>query len=159
MDVRLVQLRAKDITPHQLRDLAWRCDSMASATGVDLLLNGPAEVAQELGMSGVHLTSQGLMYSDVRPLPGKYLVGASCHSAVELAKAERIGADFACLSPVRPTKGYPAGEVLGLRRFADLVSVCSVPVYALGGMRRGDLQAVLDAGGQGVAGISAFWRT
>ncbi|MDX1555784.1 MAG: thiamine phosphate synthase, partial [Xanthomonadales bacterium] len=157
--VRLVQLRAKSLSNLQLRDLAWRCDSLASSRGVRLLLNGPAAFATELGLPGLHLTSAALMAAEHRPLPGSSLVGASCHSAVELAQAERIGVDFACLSPVKPTRGYQSDAVLGMDGFARLVAATRIPVYALGGMEGTDLEAVVQAGGQGIAGISAFWRT
>jgi thiamine monophosphate synthase len=122
-----------------------------------LILNGSPELVPALGTAGVHLTSATLMGLDKRPLPDEFLVGASCHSPDELAHARAIGADFACLSPVKATTGYAEHETLGFDRFADWVAKCDMPVYALGGMRREDLEAVRAAGGQGVAGISAFW--
>jgi 8-oxo-dGTP diphosphatase len=97
------------------------------------------------------------MALDKRPLSENFLIGASCHSPTELAHAAAIGADFACLSPVRYVKGYTEGEILGLERFSKHVRECPIPVYALGGMRRKDLPDVKEAGGQGIAGISAFW--
>ena len=155
--IELVQLRAKDLPAPQLEELARCCQGLAGGQGVGLMLNGPAELARDLGMAGVHLTSKGLMASPGRPLSQEYLVGASCHSPGELAKAEAIGADFACLSPIRPVKGHDGGEALGFDRFAEWVEDCDIPVYALGGLRREDLDAVRTAGGLGVAGISAFW--
>ncbi len=156
--IRLLQLRAKELPGSQLRDLAWRCDALAATRGVRLLLNGPPQVVEQLGMSGVHLTSQTLMALETRPLPGSFMVGASCHGLDELSRAERIGADFACLSPVRLTAGYAEESVLGLDEYARLVAQCRIPVFALGGMQQRDVAAVRRLGGQGVAGISAFWH-
>lgn len=156
--IELVQLRAKELPAAHLEELARYCQGLAAGQGVRLMLNGPAELAKDLGMAGVHLTSKGLMASHGRPLPKQYLVGASCHSPEELEKAKAIGADFACLSPIRPVKGYAGGEALGFDRFAEWVADCDIPVYALGGLRREDLDAVRKAGGQGIAGISAFWH-
>jgi hypothetical protein len=134
-----------------------RSGAPAATPPVRLILNAPPELAAQLGMAGVHLTSSALMALDKRPLSENFLIGASCHSPTELARAAAIGADFACLSPVRYVKGYTEDEILGLERFAEHVRECSIPVYALGGMRREDLPDVREAGGQGIAGISAFW--
>lgn len=157
-DIRLVQLRAKDLPPEQLRELARHCGRRAESRGIRLVLNGPAALAVELSLAGVHLTARALMASRRRPLPGEYLVGTSCHSAAELARAEAIGADFACLSPVRMVKAYADRQVLGFDGFGALARACGIPVFALGGLRRGDLEVVQRAGGHGVAGISGFWN-
>ncbi len=121
------------------------------------MLNGPPELVIALGMAGVHLTGRALGQLEARPLPESFLVGASCHSPDELARAAAIGCDFACLSPLRVTKGYSERDALGFDRFADWVKACEIPVYGLGGLGRDDLEAVHEAGGHGVAGISAFW--
>lgn len=156
-DVSLVQLRVKGLEPDQLEEIIQACLEHSTNRGVSLLLNGPASVALAHGLAGIHLTSKALLQTRQRPLPGKYLVGASCHSPEELLHAERLGCDFACLSPVRATKSYTGSEVLGIERFAQWVSQCSIPVYGLGGLEREDRHEICAAGGQGVAGISAFW--
>lgn len=156
--IELAQLRVKSLEAEHMEQLARCCQACAAGHGARLLLNGPAALAARFGMAGVHLTTRTLMALTERPLPRDFLVGASCHSARELAQAEAIGADFACLSPIRPTKGYAAENCLGLEGFAEMVANCRIPVYALGGLGREDLSDVQRAGGQGVAGISAFWR-
>ena len=168
--VTLIQLRAKGLSEPRLRDLARACWSgafaancwarpTAAAPPPRILLNGPAKLATDLGLAGVHLTSTALMALTERPLPADYLVAASCHSPKELAHAQAIGADFACLSPVKPTKGYSVEKILGLDTFKAWVSEVDIPVYGLGGLERDDLDRVRAAGGQGVAGISAFWSS
>lgn len=158
--VALIQIRAKDLPEPQLKQLAGACRSGALAANPPprLLLNGPPTLAKDLCLAGLHLTSTALMALTKRPLPEDYLVSASCHSPEELAQAQAIGADFACLSPVKHTKDYKPSEVLGLETLAAWVADVDIPVYGLGGLVRDDLQAVRDAGGQGVAGISAFWN-
>lgn len=155
--VQLIQLRAKELGPEQLEVLARHCQGLAATRGVRLLLNGPVELVRQLDMAGVHLTAKALMGLTERPLPAGFLVGASCHSSEELAQAEAIGADLACLSPVKPTKGYRPEDALGFDGFALWVAGCNIPVYGLGGLGREDLDEIRRAGGQGVAGISAFW--
>jgi len=173
--VDLVQLRAKGLSGTDLTTLTAHCGDLAAAGSNDgpvgaasrreslpkshfrLILNGPPELVLALGTAGVHLTSAALMALDRRPLPDEFLIGASCHSANELAHAEAIGVDFACLSPVRPVRGYGKAKPLGFGGFADKVRKCGIPVYGLGGLSREDLPEIRKAGGRGIAGISAFW--
>jgi len=86
------------------------------------------------------------------------LLAASCHDVSELAQAKMIGADFVVLSPLRPTPSHPDRSALGWARFEALVASAGMPVYALGGMRPDDFEAVRAVGGFGVAGIGAFWE-
>lgn len=159
--VELVQLRAKGLSQAHLRELAGqtgRSDVYLATSSVRILLNGPAELAIELGLAGLHLTSTALMAHTERPLSPNYLVGASCHSPRELAHAQAIDADFACLSPVQPTRGYSPSNIIGFETFSAWVSEVDIPVYGLGGLKREDLEKARAAGGQGIAGISAFWE-
>jgi len=154
---RMVQLRVKGIAPHQLREIAERAAGLARQSRCKLILNGPTGWVNELDLAGAHLTSTELMLQKQRPLAKRYLLGASCHSLEQLRHAEKIGADWACLSPVNRTRSHPEGAPLGLETFSSWVSQVRLPVYGLGGLAEADLPAIRAAGGQGVAGLSAFW--
>ena len=84
------------------------------------------------------------------------LVGASCHSREELNAASKLGADFALLSPVKPTASHPNVIPLGWPGFKRQVAGSRLAVYALGGMRATDLITAQQAGGRGIAGVSLF---
>jgi 8-oxo-dGTP diphosphatase len=154
---RMVQLRVKDVTASQLREIAERAAGLARRSGCKLILNGPLDWVAELGLAGAHLTSRELMSWQQRPLANRFCLGASCHSLEELRHAEKIGANWACLSPVYRTGSHPDVSPLGLEIFSSWVREVSLPVYGLGGLVEGDLPALRAAGGQGVAGLSAFW--
>jgi 8-oxo-dGTP diphosphatase len=155
---RLLQLRLPAWPADAVRGLAARLLPTARAHGAQLLLNADIEGARRLGPGvGVHLKSAQLATLAARPLPWDQPVGASCHDAEQLAQAVRIGADFAALSPLAPTASHPQALPLGWARFGELAAAAALPVYALGGVGPGDADAARRAGGQGVAGIRAFW--
>lgn len=153
---RLLQMRVRG-TPGERQPLAEQALDRARAAGARLLINGDPTLAAALGADGVHLTARQLAALPQRPLPPPQLVAASCHDARELARAARLGVDFAVLGPVASTASHPGREGLGWTRFAALTAETPLPVYALGGMTPGDRARARDHGGQGVAGISAFW--
>ncbi|MGH8040556.1 MAG: Nudix family hydrolase [Rudaea sp.] len=152
-----IQLRSKQLSPTALRLLAQAALELAHGADAQLLLNGHADLVQELALDGVHLPATDLMRCRARPLPADRWVAASCHDAHELAHAAMIGVDFVVLGPVLPTASHPQAAPLGWQRFAELVAAAPMPVYALGGVGPADLMAAKRAGAQGVAGISAFW--
>ncbi|SFD24715.1 8-oxo-dGTPase [Thiohalospira halophila DSM 15071] len=153
----LVQLRAPGLDQAAYAVLAEAAVARVAAVGGRLLLNAEPELAREVGAAGVHLNSRRLARMEERPANLAW-VGASCHSAADLARAEEVGADFALLSPVAPTASHPGTEPLGWAGFGRLVAGARLPVYALGGVGPGDRAAAVAAGARGLAGIRAFWQ-
>ena len=153
---RRIQLRAKAMPAKALAALAMDARTRCQAAGAELLVNGEPGLAAELGI-GLHLTSKQLMALSARPLPASQPVAASCHDADELAQAERLGLDFVVLGPLRATESHPDATPLGWEAFSRLREGVSLPIYALGGLRPQDVATARRHGGQGVAGIRAFW--
>ena len=153
--VRLLQLRQPQWAAGKLREAAAALRVKAQAAGATLLLNGDIGGALALDL-GVHLRSEQLASLRERPLPARLWVGASCHDAGELERAAVLGCDFALLAPVAATPTHPQATPLGWPRFAALVAGAALPIYALGGVRAGDLPRTRAAGAHGVAGIRGF---
>jgi len=154
--IRLVQLRLFDLSDDVLLQIGRRACALCHANGTRLLLNGPTETAAAIGADGVHLNSRQLHALNERPLSSG-LVAASCHSPQDLAQAARLGADFALLSPVLPTRSHPDADPLGWERFAAWVDEAALPVFALGGMHPDLTETAWQHGAQGIAGIRGLW--
>jgi 8-oxo-dGTP diphosphatase len=157
--LRLIQVRDKDLPEAERLELAREVVKRARPHGARVLVNGPAELAAAAGADGVHLDSGALMKCAERPDCAEidsFLVGASCHNAEELAHAASI-ADFAMLSPVLPTESHPGEPTLGWETFAQLAAQSAIPVYALGGVTRADLDAARSHGAHGIAMLRGAW--
>jgi 8-oxo-dGTP diphosphatase len=74
-----------------------------------------------------------------------------------LEQAARLRVDFAVCGPLRETASHPGRVGIGWDAFASLVSDLPMPVYALGGMTRDDLDAAKLAGAHGIAAIRGAW--
>jgi 8-oxo-dGTP diphosphatase len=156
-DAQAVQIRQKHLTHDQLLDWTHRSLEILSGCGPRLILNGPFTLEKDLPSEvGLHLTSTELGRLQGRMGESLRLVGCSCHSREELTKAEALGFDYALLSPVASTVKYPNKSPLGWSGFEELAASVSLPVYALGGMKRSDVRIALKRGAAGVAGIGAF---
>jgi 8-oxo-dGTP diphosphatase len=154
----MVQLRAPSLGVQEYAEVASRVLPLCRANGALLLLNSEPELVEKLGADGIHLTSRRLQAFQARPLPGHFKVLASCHNPEQLGQAVTLGADAVVLSPVRATASHPDTVPIGWENFSAWVDGCSVPVYALGGMRSADLSQARRCGGQGISAIRALWN-
>ncbi|MBK8317632.1 MAG: Nudix family hydrolase [Betaproteobacteria bacterium] len=116
-----------------------------------VLVNDDAHIARCVGADGLHLSSASLIECTQRP--DFEWVGASCHNALELAKAVELGCDYALLGPVLPTLTHPEASAMGWAEFTRLITDCPIPVFALGGMQ-GDM--MLEAQQNGAHGIATM---
>ena len=154
-DLRLIQLREKNLARDELCELARRVTALAHAHGARVLLNGDVALAQEVGADGVQLTA--IQLAELHERPAVDWCGASCHNAEELRRAEALGCDFALLSPVLPTQSHPGTPPLGWENFAAIVAGSTIPVYALGGLAQGDMQTAWQHGAHGISLLRQAW--
>ena len=146
-----VVLREKDLPDAERRRLADELHPLLQAVG-GLLVH--AGLAGSAGADAVHLSG-----SDPFPSERPPLVGRSCHSGEEVARAAAEGCDYVTVSPVFLTASKPGyGPALGLDGLGALVTAGAPPAYALGGVGPGDVRACLAAGAYGVAVMGTAMR-
>lgn len=155
--VRMVQLRAHDLSDRAYARLAGQAFDLCEAHDAQLLLNRSFDLARELPCHGLHLSGHRLAQLDERPSGDWSWIGASCHGAEDLARAGRLDLDYALLSPVLATASHPHSQPMGWDRFAALTDRAVVPVYALGGLGPADLDLANAHGAQGIAAIRGLW--
>lgn len=155
--IQLVQLRLFDLTEAELLQVGRDACALCHRYQARVLFNGSPEMADAVGADGLHLSSRCLSRYETRPVAAGRLLAASCHSPQDLARAAELGADFALLSPVMPTRSHPDADPLGWSRFATWVEQATLPVYALGGMHAGLTETAWAHGAQGIAGIRGLW--
>jgi 8-oxo-dGTP diphosphatase len=151
----LVQLREKDWPEARQRSLAEALVALARPLGAKVLLNGETRNARAWGCDGVHWTSAALAHAIERP--ADMLCAASCHTRAEVERAGRLQLDFAVLGPVLPTPSHPGAATLGWEGFATLAAEAPLPIFALGGLARGDLDVAIAHGAHGIALRRGAW--
>jgi thiamine-phosphate pyrophosphorylase len=96
-----------------------------------ILINSNINLAYNLNISGVHLTST--QFNKIKEAKSKNLfVIISCHSQEEIEKAQQYGANMVTYSPIfnTPNKGMPKG----CKDLTEVISRVDIPVIALGGI-------------------------
>lgn len=145
-----ILLREPQLKTAELFALGRALRQVTDAAGAMLLVSDRLDVALAIDADGVQLPESGFAPDVARALLGKHaILGASRHDRVGLEAAAARGADFATLSPLHAVEGK--GKPLGLNGFAAEVVRAPLPVYALGGVTRGDVSALRAAGARGIA--------
>jgi 8-oxo-dGTP diphosphatase len=147
----LVQVREKDMDRMRLQHLVSRALARVQPFGSRLVVN--ADCGSFPQAEGVHLPAVALMRCSERPTAA--LAGASCHDAAELERATALGLDYVVVGPVCATASHPKGVPLGWDRFEELARDRPMPIYAIGGLARADLDEARRRGAHGVALLGA----
>lgn len=152
-----VQLRLQSVAARQLFPLAKLIREIADRVGGALFVNDRADVALAAGAAGVHLAGHSLPVAAARAvLRPPFKIGVSCHSVAEAIQAEKEGADYVFLGTVFPSASKPGTAPLGLEELSRARREVSLPIVAIGGITAENAGAVLSAGADGVAVISAI---
>jgi 8-oxo-dGTP diphosphatase len=154
--LRLVQLREKSLGGERLARLAKSASDLVHKAGGCLLVNSDERLARAVGADGVHLTAAALMEAKRRPDFAS--VAASVHGRGELVRGEQIGVDFVVLGPVKETPTHAGAAILDWDGFELAAHGASVPVFAIGGLVRSDLDCAWSHGAHGIAMIRGAWN-
>lgn len=156
--VTMVQLREKDAATGEFVDLARRMMSVLKPLGVPLIINDRVDVAMAVDADGVHIGQSDMAYADARRLLGPdKIIGLSVENFEDLKEANALDVDYIGISPVygTPTKTDTA-EPFGLEGLRKAVQMSVHPTVAIGGMNASTVGAVMAAGTDGVAVVSAI---
>ncbi|MGA9086899.1 MAG: thiamine phosphate synthase [Methanoregula sp.] len=153
----VIQLRDKACGRDILCRIGREIREITRETGTLFIVNDLLDVAISCGADGVHL-GQGDMRVDAarRAAPRPFVIGVSVGSVCEAVAAEDGGADYVAVSPVFSTTSKDdAGPGHGLAALREIRAEVSIPVIAIGGISRDNVGAVIRAGADGIAVISA----
>jgi thiamine-phosphate pyrophosphorylase len=151
----------------QLRYKAGFAEVMQSArevievlrpTGVPVIINDRVDLARALGAQGVHLGQTDTSPIDARHILGEdAIVGLSITAPDQLADVDPAVVDYLGVGPIFQTGSKPdAAPPLGLEALSQVAGAVRLPVAAIGGITEANATAVIRAGADGLAVISAI---
>lgn len=152
-----VQLREKDLGTRAFVEEAARIKALLAPRGVPLIINDRVDVALAVGAEGVHVGQGDLPPGIARRLLGpRAILGLSVETWEDVVRAQDEPVDYLGVSPVfaTPTKTDTRGA-WGLEGLARIAAFSRHPLVAIGGLCAANVAAVVDAGAQGIAVVSA----
>ena len=156
--VTMVQLRDKHATTAARIEAGRALKAALASTGALLIVNDDVEAAMAIGADGLHVGQDDFAPQAARARIGRDMVlGVSAETEALAAGIDARIVDYAGLGPVFATPTKPDHkQPVGLDGLARLVAASPVPAVAIGGLKAGHAAAVLAAGAQGLAVVSAI---
>jgi len=156
----LVQYRNKVLdAAGRLRQARLILDACRAAR-VPLIVNDDVELAASIGADGVHLgRSDGSIPAARTRLGAGSIIGASCYNEFELAvAAARDGADYVAFGSFFPSSTKPEAVAASLDLLTQAKRTFDLPVVAIGGITHDNAPALIAAGADMLAVITALFN-
>ena len=147
----VVQLRAKSCHEEDIERWAKTLMKHIRETNALLIINDHIDIAIKVGAHGVHLgQTDGCTIAARKRLPPNTLIGKSTHTLTQVKQVTE--ADYIGFGPVFTTQTKRhAGNSVGCLQLKDAVQASAVPVVAIGGITRFNLNEVRSTGVHGWA--------
>jgi thiamine-phosphate pyrophosphorylase len=173
----LIQLRAKECSPEQIRRMTEAILPITRSAGVGLVINDHLSIATEFGAEFCHLGQEDFFDSghthtseirnpqstlrtqDTSKLPNPQSairIGLSTHSPAQAERALKAEPDYIAIGPVFATATKPGAKAVTLDYVRWAAAHVKIPWFAIGGINLNNLGQVIDAGAQRICVVSAI---
>ena len=158
----LIQLRAKNSSPDEIRALAEKILPVTCRANVGFVINDHLDIACEIGADICHLGQEDFFdaghthVDQLKTDKSKLKIGLSTHAPVQAQRALDAGADYIAIGPIYATGTKPAAKPVTLEYARWAAMNVKVPWFAIGGINLQTLEAVLAAGAQRICVVSAI---
>lgn len=153
-----VQLREKDICYDEFLSEAIEISKLCRKYNVPFIINDNVDIAIKCGADGVHVGQEDMKALDVRHKVGdKMIIGVSAHTVEEAVEAVKNGADYLGVGAMFSTSTKLDASVLSFETLKNICSAVSVPVVAIGGINKDNIEMLAGSGVDGVALVSAIF--
>jgi thiamine-phosphate pyrophosphorylase len=156
---RIIQYRSKSANMALRRAQAESIARLCRSWKATFIINDSAELARELDADGVHLGRDDVTVGEARATmaPGK-LIGVSCYNEMARARqAQAQGADYVAFGSFFPSATKPAAPAAGAGLLRSAATELALPVVAIGGVDADNAGALIAAGADCVAVVSALF--
>jgi len=156
----VLQYRNKqaDAALHDTQALALR--ALTREYGALLIINDDVLLARQVEADGVHLGRGDASLSEARGLLGEHkIIGISCYNQLPLARAAVAeGADYVAFGAFFPSSTKPDAVKAEAELLRQARAELNVPVVAIGGITPQNGTALVEAGADALAVITAIFE-
>ena len=158
----LIQLRAKNSSPAEVRVLAEKILPVTRRANVGLVINDHLDIAKAVGAAICHLGQEDFFdaghthISELLPGNNPLLIGLSTHAPAQAQRAVEAGADYVAIGPIYATGTKPTATPVTLDSVRWAAANVTIPWFAIGGVNLQTLDAVLAAGAKRICVVSAI---
>ena len=157
--VTLMQIREKDRSTREYMALAKRTHELAEKYGVPLIVDDRLDVAMAIGAEGVHLGQSDMPIDVARRIYGsEKIIGATAKTVPQALEAYGQGADYLGVGAIFPTTTKVKTILTSVDTLRDICAAVPIPVNAIGGLNKGNVDVLAGVPIAGVCVVSAIMK-
>lgn len=157
--VTLLQIREKDKTTREYMALAEKVHALTLRYGVPLLIDDRLDIAVAIDAEGVHLGQSDLPVSIARKILGPdKIIGATAKTVPQALEAYEQGADYLGVGAIYPTTTKVKTILTSTDTLRDICKAVPIPVNAIGGLNRDNIDVLQGTGIAGICVVSAIMK-
>ena len=156
--VTFVQLREKNLDDTAFLQEAKEIKELCARYNVPFVINDNIEIAQKAGADGVHVGQDDMPVEEVRKILGEdKIIGVSAHNVEEAVRAEQGGANYLGVGAVHTTATKENTSAVSMEEMKKICQTVSIPVVAIGGIKKNNMNVLSGTGVDGIAVVSAIF--
>jgi thiamine-phosphate pyrophosphorylase len=153
-----IQLRFKNSNDKEFVKTAEHIRALCSVYEATFIVNDHVSIANAVDADGVHLGLDDMTVAEARLVLGEgKIIGGTANTLLHVLKRVEERCDYIGLGPFRFTNTKEKlSPILGLRGYELIMHELikrkiAIPVYAIGGITKHDIESILNTGVYGVA--------
>lgn len=156
--ITLLQLREKDMPDDEFLREAKDMKALAASYRVPFIINDNVGIALAVDADGVHVGQSDMEAGSAREKLGPdKIIGVSARTVEQALQAEKMGADYLGVGAVFSTSTKEDADVISRETLQEICRAVSIPVVAIGGIKRENLMQLAGSGAAGVSVISGIY--
>lgn len=155
---RWIQLRIKDAPESTIMREAQAARVICDTYGAKLIINDHPHIAKAIKADGVHVGKKDMTVAAARQITGNnMIVGGTANTLEDILQHVTDGASYVGVGPYRfTTTKQGLSPILGLEGIYSIMQQLKalsihIPVIAIGGIQKEDLQGLISTGIHGIA--------
>lgn len=157
--VTCVQLREKEMNDDEFLEEALALKDLCQTYRVPFIINDNVEVAVKCGADGIHVGQDDMQAGDVRSKVGDKILGVSVRTVEEALLAEKNGADYVGVGAMFSTSTKKDAKSVDYNGLKEICQAINIPVVAIGGISKSNMEELSGSGLDGVALVSAIYAS
>ena len=157
--VTLIQLREKNKSTRAYIELAEKVHKIARRYDVPLIIDDRVDVAIAIDAEGVHLGAEDMTVSMARKILGEdKIIGATAKTVPWALDVAAQGADYLGVGAIYPTTTKVKTVLTSTDTLRDICRAVSVPVNAIGGLNKDNIDVLTGIPIAGICAVSAIMK-
>ena len=157
--VTILQIREKNKGTRAYIDLAEKVHTLTRQYGVPLIIDDRVDVALAVDAEGVHLGAEDMTVAAARKIFGEdKIIGATAKTVPWALDEAAQGADYLGVGAIYPTTTKVKTVLTSTDTLREICEAVSIPVNAIGGLNRENIDVLAGIPIAGVCAVSAIMK-